>query len=112
MVYLLRLDFNSDFNTFDNILNQTGDILMKFIEKVIISIFILLTTVFVTLLILKITGHSPTDIQILYVGFSVLISYLLVMSYKIGLFVGKVNEFMNTTKNSFNKIDEVLKKKK
>lgn len=85
---------------------------MKITERILVFVFILLTVILVLFLILKIMGHSPTDIQILYVGFSVMISYLLMMSYKIGIFVGKVNEFMDTTKNSFKKLDEALKKKK
>ncbi|MDP2909202.1 MAG: hypothetical protein Q8N77_05330 [Nanoarchaeota archaeon] len=85
---------------------------MKIVEKIIVSVFILLAIILAVFLILKITGHSPTDVQILYVGFSAVISYLLIMSYKIGLFVGKVNEFMNITKNSFKKLDEAIKKKR
>ena len=85
---------------------------MKIIEKILIFVFIILTLILILFLILKITGHSPTDIQILYVGFSVIISYLLMMSYKIGMFVGKVNEFIDSTKNSFTKLSEDLKKKK
>lgn len=86
--------------------------MVKIIEKVIVSVFILLTVILILFLMLKITGHSPTDTQILYVGFSVVISYLLMMSYKIGLFVGKVNEFIGTTKNDFKKLHEELKKRK
>ncbi|MDP2939706.1 MAG: hypothetical protein Q8O13_06500 [Candidatus Omnitrophota bacterium] len=84
---------------------------MNVVEKVIASVFVLLTIILVVFLILKITGHSPTDVQILYVGFSVVISYLLMMSYKIGMFVGKVDEFMDATKNNFKKLNEELKKR-
>lgn len=84
---------------------------MNVVEKLIALVFVLLTIILVVFLILKITGHSPTDVQILYVGFSVVISYLLMMSYKIGMFVGKVDEFMDVTKNNFKKLNEGLKKR-
>lgn len=84
---------------------------MNVVEKIIALVFVLLTIILVVFLVLKITGHSPTDVQILYVGFSVVISYLLMMSYKIGVFVGKVDAFMNATKNNFKKLNEELKKR-
>ena len=84
---------------------------MNVVEKIIALVFVLLTLILIVFLILKITGHSPTDVQILYVGFSVVISYLLMMSYKIGMFVGKVDAFMNATKNNFKKLNEELKKR-
>jgi ABC-type antimicrobial peptide transport system permease subunit len=84
---------------------------MNVVEKIIALVFVLLTLILIVFLILKITGHSPTDVQILYVGFSVVISYLLMMSYKIGVFVGKVDAFMNATKNNFKKLNEGLKKR-
>ena len=84
---------------------------MNVVEKIIALVFVLLTLILIVFLILKITGHSPTDVQILYVGFSVVISYLLMMSYKIGVFVGKVDAFMNATKNNFKKLNEELKKR-
>lgn len=106
------MDSDNNLNIVDNISSQADDALVKIIERMIVSVFILLTIILVIFLILKITGHSPTDVQILYVGFSVVISYLLMMSYKIGLFVGKVNEFMDTTKIGFKKLHEELKKRK
>lgn len=55
-------------------------------------------------LILKVTGHSPTDAQVIYTALGIIITYLLGLSFKMGLFMGKVEEFMNTTKNSFRKM--------
>lgn len=79
-------------------------------EKVLRWILKILFVVFAILLIIQITlkliGGSPTDIQILYVAFGAIVSYLLVMSYKMGTFVGEVREFMKTTKNTFSSIKQ------
>lgn len=72
--------------------------LNKTIGAIITIIFIILMILLVIQIILNLTNHSPSDIQILYLGMSVIISYLLAMSYKMGSFVGEVKEFMNTTK--------------
>jgi len=67
-------------------------------KKIILEIiFWILLAILMYQLILKITGHSPTDITILYTGFGVIISYLLITSYNIG----KSEEFMENTKESY-----------
>jgi len=78
----------------------------KIFNWIIVTIFIILVVIMITQILLKLTSHSPTDIQILYVSISVILSYLLLMSYKLGIFVGEVKEFMNTSKNSFYKIEQ------
>lgn len=70
----------------------------KLFGTIVMIIFIIFVIIFAIQIILKLTNHSPTDIQILYVGFGLTISYLLVMSYKLGVFVGEVKEFMNSTR--------------
>ena len=79
--------------------------------KVAWVLFIVLATLFVVQIIIKLTGHSPSDAQILYVGFGAIVSYLLAMSYKLGEFVGEVREFMKTTKNTFRKLGKDISKK-
>lgn len=74
-------------------------------------LFVLFAIFLIIQLILKLIGHSPTDVQILYVSFGMILSYLLIMSYKLGTFVGEVKEFMKITKNSFSKLKEDLKRK-
>ncbi|MBU2639935.1 MAG: hypothetical protein KKG75_04495 [Nanoarchaeota archaeon] len=71
-----------------------------------IVLFVILAIILIIQLILKLSKHSPTDIQILYIGMASILSYLLMMSYKLGTFVGEVKEFMKTTKNSFSKLKE------
>ncbi len=80
--------------------------LNKFIGTTATILFVIFATIFIIQLILKLTGHSPTETQLLYIGMSGIISFLLAMSYKAGVFVGEVNEFMKTTKNSFAKLNE------
>ncbi|MBL7117016.1 MAG: hypothetical protein ISS25_04265 [Nanoarchaeota archaeon] len=74
------------------------------IEKILFFLFLILAIIFIIQLTLKLLRDSPTDFQVLYVGFGVVVSYLLIMSFKIGMFVGKVNEFMKITNNSFKKL--------
>ncbi|MCX6707932.1 MAG: hypothetical protein NT001_07435 [Candidatus Woesearchaeota archaeon] len=71
---------------------------------VAIILFMIFALILLIQLILKLTNHSPTDTQILYIGFGAIISYLLIMSYKLGQFVGEVRGFMAISKNSFRKI--------
>ena len=89
----------------------------KILGWIFIVIFIILSLILILQLTLRIVGHSPTDIQILYVTVGVLVSYLLMMSYKAGVFVGEMNgfvreskEFMKITKNSFKKLRNDIKK--
>jgi len=78
----------------------------KLFGWIITLLFITFAIILMVQIILKLTGHSPSDIQILYVGFAAIMSYLLAMSFKLGTFVGEVKEFMSTTKNSFAKMRE------
>ncbi len=76
------------------------------IGYIAITIFIIFAIVLGIQIFLKLTGNSPTDIQILYTSFGLIISYLLLMSFKLGTFVGEVREFMKITKNSFSRLKE------
>jgi len=77
-------------------------------------IFWILVVIFIYQLIAKITGNSPTDFTILYTGFGIISSYILVATYNFARFMGKVDEFMINSRGSFKKIKEdieFLKKK-
>ena len=70
----------------------------KLIKWTLVFLFIIFSIILIIQLILKLTNHSPVDIQIIYIIIGVMFSYLLMMSYKLGVFVGEVREFMQTTK--------------
>ncbi len=70
------------------------------------AIFWILLAIFAYQLLLKITGHSPTDFTILYTGFGVMAAYLFTATYNIASFVGRVDEFMSNTKTSFKNMKE------
>lgn len=82
----------------------------KFIFIFLLIIFIIFSLVFILQLFLKFMNKSPADLQIIYVALGVVTSYLLVMSYNLGLFVGKSKEFMAASKNTFQKISHDLKR--
>jgi len=104
------LDFVGHFGALDNIYSDKGGSFLMNKEKIIGlvagTIFIVFGVILIIQIILKLIGHSPSDIQMLYIGFGVIVSYLLLMSYTLGTFVGEVKEFMEVTKNSFAKLKE------
>ncbi|MDP4012821.1 MAG: hypothetical protein Q8R00_04420 [Candidatus Nanoarchaeia archaeon] len=67
-------------------------------QIIIETIFWILLVIFVYQLVLKITGHSPTELTILYSGFTIIVTYLLTATYRLGKFTGHIEEFMGTTK--------------
>lgn len=71
------------------------------LESILFIIFIIFALIFIAQLILKITGHSPTEIQLLYIGFGGMFAFLIMMIASFYTFKGKVEEFMSTTKNNF-----------
>jgi len=74
------------------------------IGTIAMILFVIFSIIFIIQITLKILGRSPTHIQILYMVIVALVSYLFVMSYKLGQFVGEVKEFMKVSKSSFKKI--------
>jgi len=78
-------------------MKRFGDIFHLVVE----SLFWLSFLWFVYLILLKIFGHSPTDTQLLYGGFSAIMLYLVGLTFTFGRFSGKVDEFMSTAKHSF-----------
>lgn len=71
-------------------------------------VFIIFAAILIIQIIISLSGKSPTEIQIVYISLGVIVSYLFVMSYTLGVFVGEVKEFMKVTKNTFKKIGENL----
>ena len=67
------------------------------LEKSIIITFIILIIIFIVQLSLKLTGHSPTELQILYISLAGIIIFILGISYQFGNFIGKTTEFQKRT---------------
>tara|TARA_Y100000310_G_scaffold331897_1_gene406407 strand:- start:1443 stop:1775 length:333 start_codon:yes stop_codon:yes gene_type:complete len=82
----------------------------KIIEWFFISLFVTFFIIFILQLIFKITGHSPTETQLLYIGFGGILSYLFITTYYFATFKGRVEEFMSTSKNSFRFMREDIKR--
>jgi len=74
-------------------------------ETIIKIIFYVFLIWFIIQIILKLSGNSPSIEVILTTGLGVIFSYLLIATYRMGLFVS-VNEFMKNSKSSFKKISE------
>lgn len=72
--------------------------------NIAVFLFVVFAVLLLIQIILKLTGHSPTETQIIYIFIGAIISYLLVMSYNLGQFVGEVRGFMTISKNSFRKM--------
>ena len=75
-------------------------------------IFYILLVWLIIQIIQKLTGNSPSIEAILTTGLAVIISYLLIATYNIGTFIGKVNEFMENSKGSFKEISKDMNKVK
>ena len=82
---------------------EMGKIILETAVEIIFWIFL---AILIYQLLLKIFGHSPTDLTILYTGFGVVLAYLLKITYKIAGFIGKSEEFMDNTKESFRRIKD------
>ncbi len=70
----------------------------RMIGTIATIMFLIFATILIIQLILKLTGHSPTEIQLLYIAIGAITSYLLAMSYKLGVFVGEMKGFVSVTK--------------
>lgn len=72
------------------------------VDRVLISLIVVLALIAIVSLALKLTGHSPTDITILYS----LVAMIIVSSFKVHYDLGKLDEFSNNTKMSFQHMRE------
>lgn len=70
----------------------------RIIEWIIVSTFLLFLILTTIQLILKFTGHSPTETQLLFSSLIIIIIYLFGLTYKIGLFFGETKGFMKETR--------------
>ena len=77
-----------------------SNIIMKIVE-VIFYIFLILSAIMITL---KVTGNSPTLETVLSMTMTVILSFLLIATFKVAHFIGKNSEFMDTSKESFKRI--------
>lgn len=68
--------------------------------------FFILSTIFIAQLILKITGHSPSAIEMLNVGQGIIISYLFGASLSFGMFREEAKKFRRNVKESFKRIKQ------
>lgn len=73
-------------------------------EIIVEIVFWVMLVILVYQLLLKITGHSPADIAVLYTGFIAMTTYIVSLTYKFAKFSGKVEEFMKNTRQSFSGI--------
>ncbi|GEM_PF-6337187 len=76
-------------------MKQEKETIVSIILQIIIAIFAI---ILIIQLLLKFTGHSPTEIQLLYTGFSAIIIYLFGVSYSLGSI--NVNTKMTNTRLS------------
>jgi len=81
---------------------------MKIIERILVLLYVFFSIIFIVLLLWKMLGDSPTELQILYGGFILIVSYLMTMTFKAGIFIGRVNEFMVTTKRFMSKTQRFM----
>ena len=70
--------------------------LKKLFGEIIFFIVIILTIILIIQLVLKMSGHSPTESQLAYIGFSSILGILLVSTLQNYKFQGK---FISTTKH-------------
>jgi hypothetical protein len=84
----------------------------KIIEVIIIGTFVILAIIGIIQLTLKITGHSPTEFQILSSLLIIIVGFILGVGYKFGIFIGKTNNFMKNTTRQFSEIKLELKEMK
>jgi len=91
--------------------NHKSRIFLTMKKETVISIILqILIVIFATILIiqlsLKLTGHSPTETQVIYTIITALIIYLFSISYKLG----RIDENLKTTNFRLSRIEDRLVK--
>lgn len=91
--------------------NHKSRIFLTMKKETAISIILqILIVIFATILIiqlsLKLTGHSPTETQVIYTILTALIIYLFSISYKLG----RIDENLKTTNFRLSRIEDRLVK--
>ena len=82
-------------------MKKEKETIISILIQIVIAIF---ATILIIQLLLKLTGHSPTEIQIIYTIFTALIVYLFSVSYKLG----RIDENQKLTNIRLLKIEEHL----
>lgn len=86
----------------------------KIIEWILTAVFLILSVFGIILLVWSLVGDSPTEIQTLSAFVGIILSYLIIANFKVGIFMGEMRKFKETTKNSFVRIrddmDEIKEK--
>ena len=80
--------------------------ILKIIQRISEILFWIFFVIVVYQLTLKISGHSPTEMQIIPAILFFTTSYVISFSVKTAKFQGRVEEFMEAAKISFKKISE------
>lgn len=88
---------------------------MKWTKEEIIGIllqilFALFATVFIIQLLLKLTGHSPTELQIVYGAIISLIVYSVVASYKLIYKLGRIDEHLSNVDRGVQEVKREIMK--
>ncbi len=82
------------------------------IENILISIFVILAIIGIIQLVLKLTGHSPSELQLLYIGFGCIGGYLFILTAQLSKFSGKTEYFMNHTTKELKEMKSDIKENK
>lgn len=82
----------------------------KTMEIISLGIFYVFLVWLVFQIIMKMTGHSPDTETILATAITMIISFLLIATLKVGEFIGKTNSFMENAKESFRRMREDMNK--
>jgi Na+-transporting methylmalonyl-CoA/oxaloacetate decarboxylase gamma subunit len=71
------------------------------IQKILTAVFVILSLIVIVQLLMKITGHSPTELQIVLIVLGIMFTFLLGMGYKIGTFMDETRTFMKMAGEMF-----------
>ena len=78
----------------------------KIVEKIIALIFTALAVIVILQLVLKLTGHSPTQLQMLYGTVGILVAFMMGAGMKLGIFIGRSGHFMDLAEKKFEKVEK------
>ncbi|MBT7902916.1 hypothetical protein HN587_03560 [Candidatus Woesearchaeota archaeon] len=73
----------------------------KIIQIVFGTIFVILAIIFFIQIFLKLTNHSPTELQILYISLGAIITTLIIITGKFSEFKGSMTQFAKTSEKEF-----------
>lgn len=101
-VLLIRIHNNNDY-CFDFVngcmVNRCVAMILKIIQRIFQVFTILMSLIIIYMLILKLTGHSPTVEDVLLAFVVTQFTLFIGFAIQSALFQGKVVEFMSNTRN-------------